>query len=133
MPHPRKLCICEASLRTVTQVSPGSVVVQDLPHEVIMSFWALPLWALFRAQLCTWKTCLLDKKAIHCRKLYHKHESLVLTESLTRRGANPHYMNCTILAVNLQRWAACLDHKFFPRKTATSTYFRMAPIMLSWP
>lgn len=122
MPYPRKLCICEASLQTVTQVSPRSVVVQDLPHEVITSSWALPLWVLFRAPLCTWKTCLLDIQVIHCRKFYHKHESRVLTESITGRGANPYCMNCIVLAVNLQSWAVCLDHNFFQRKTATSTY-----------
>lgn len=53
-------CICEASLRTVAPVSSGSGVVQDPPHEVLMSFCVLPLRVLLHSLLCTWKICLLD-------------------------------------------------------------------------
>lgn len=82
-------CVCEASLRTVTQVSSGSVVVQDPPHEVIMSFCALPRWVLSCAPLCTWKTCLLDTQGMHCRKWYHRHGSLALTVQRNWKRSQP--------------------------------------------
>lgn len=99
---------------------PGSVVV---PRGVIRRSWALPLWVLLHAPLCTWRTCLLDMQIIHCRTVSQTWPWCLQRASVEGK------LRFTAGIVQFLLWLLRIEHHvwtttFSQRKTSISAYFQ---------